>query len=166
MLRYPTVSSKSLQHFACKAGVRKDRATRIGQLDWELDVVVSHIEEDSPPEVKVTADGTRDYALQAAYLRAKLPGFQNEAHETANRILLFFRFFLFTPLVRPIEAWSHSLQNPKWFAPDGIELKGGTIFMLPPVPGLRGELGAKKLSPAELPTLESFVTSPLTFRSR
>ena len=136
------------------------------EINWttgldELDIVVSHIEEDSPPAVVVTDDGMRDLTFQDEYLRAKLPSFQNAAHEIANRILLFFRFSLFTPLVRPIAAWSHSLHNPTWFGADGLELKGGDIVVkVNPVPGRNGELGAKKLSPAELPTLQSFVTSP------
>lgn len=132
----------------------------------ELEIVVSHVEVDTPPPVVVTDDGMHDLTFRAEYLRAKLPGFQNAAHEIANRILLFFRFSLFTPLVRPIAAWSQSLQNPKWFDADGVEVRGGSIFMVLAVPGGRGELGAKKLSPADLPALKSFVSStkeiPLT----
>ena len=127
----------------------------------ELDIVVSHFEHDSPPAVVVRADGERDLTFRGDYLRAKLPGFQNAAHETANRILRFFRFSLFTPLVRPIEAWTHSLDNPIWIGADGLELRSGTHFYRRSrTPGLDGELGAKKLSPAELPKLLSFVRSP------
>lgn len=129
----------------------------------ELEIVVSRLETDAPPDVVITKDNKRDLTNQGEYLFRKLPDFQNAALEIGNRILRFFRFSLFTPQVRPIAAWDQSLHNPKWFDSYGIELRGGYLVgMSQPVPGRHGELGAKKLSPADASALQSFVNSPVT----
>lgn len=127
----------------------------------ELEIEVSRIETDPPPDVIVTPDGKRDLTIQGDYLRLRLPEYQSAALEIANRILCFFQYSLFTPLVRQIPKWDHSLHNPTWFNANGRELRGGThTVVVQPVPGLRGELGARKLTPADLPELQSFLAAP------
>jgi hypothetical protein len=123
--------------------------------------VVSRDESDSPPEVIQTADGKRDLTVQGEYLRSRLPDYKAAASEAANRTLQFFKFALSTPQVAQIPSWDHYLNNPVWFDAHGTELRGGTrTAIAQPVPGLWGELGAKKLTPSELGALQSFVAAP------
>ena len=127
----------------------------------ELEIVVSRNEMDAPPDVIVTTDGKRNLTLQGEYLRLRLPEYQAAAREIANRILRFFQYSLLTPQVRQIPRWDQSLHNPMWFDENGQELRGGThTVVAQPVPGLWGELGARKLTPTELPELQSFLATP------
>src|SRR5450830_75912 len=128
---------------------------------YGLEVTVSREESDSPPDVIVTPDGRIDLTVQGEYLRSKLPQYQAAALEITNRILSYFQYSLFTPLVRPIPSWDQSLHNPTWFDATDKELRGGThTVVAEPIPGLRGELGARKLTSAELPALQSFIAAP------
>ena len=126
-----------------------------------MEVKVSREESESPPEVIVTTDGRRDLTVQGEYFRSMLPQYQATALEASNRILRYFQYSLFTPLVRQIPSWNQSLHNPTWFDATGKELSSGTrTVVAEPVPGLRGELGARKLTSAELPALQSFMAAP------
>ena len=127
----------------------------------ELEIVASRNEMEAPPDVIVTTDGKEDLTLQGEYLRLRLPEYQAAAREIANRILRFFQYSLLTPQVRQISRWDQSLHNPTWFDENGLELRGGThTVVAQPVPGLWGELGARKLTPTELPELQSFLATP------
>ena len=127
----------------------------------QLEIEVSRLENDAPPDVVVTHEGMRDLTMQGEYLRSKLPAYQEAVLEIANRILQFFQYSLRTPLVRPIPNWDHSLHNPIWLDDSEKELRGGTYTVKGrPVPGLNGKLGVKKLTPAEFPELQSFVAAP------
>ena len=125
-----------------------------------LDLTVSRDEPDPPPDVIITSDGRRDLTVLGQYLSLKLPHYQAAALEITNRVLRFFQYSLSTPLVRLLPSWNPALQNPRWFDVNYQELRGGLLFVIPPVPGLHGELGAKTLSPAELPALQSFIETP------
>jgi len=127
----------------------------------ELEIDVTKNENDSPPDVVPSPDGTIDLSVQGDFLRSKLPEYQVVARDLANRILRFFQYSLLTPQVQQIPGWDHSLHNPTWFDSTGNELRGRTdTAIFEPVFGLRGELEAKKLSPAELPELQSLLTAP------
>ena len=127
----------------------------------ELEIEVSRNESEAPHDVIVTPDEKVDLTIQGDYLESRLPEYQAAALEIANRILRFFQYSLFTPLVRQIPTWDQSLQNPIWFDANRQQLRGGTrTFMVQPVPVLKGELGTRKLTPAELPELELFLSAP------
>jgi len=126
-----------------------------------IEVTVSRNESDKPPDIVIAPDGIRDLTVQSEYLRNRLPEYQAAALEVANRVLRYFRFELLTPGVRWISSWEQSLYTPTWYDAAGKALTGGTwIYVAQPVPGLHGELGAKKLSRNELPDLQAFVTNP------
>lgn len=126
-----------------------------------VEILVSREEREHPPKVIETGDGKRDLTAQGAYLRSLLPEYKATAMQVANSILQFFRYSLSTPQVRQIASWDPGLNNPLWFDANGGELRGGTrTAVLRPVPGLWGELGAQKLTPADLPALQSFVAAP------
>jgi hypothetical protein len=126
-----------------------------------LEIEVSRDEGDSPPDVIVTPEGRRDLTVQGRYLSSKLPEYQAVALDMASRILRFFQYSLFTPLVRQIPKWDESLHNPAWFDTNGNKLGDGpSTIVAHPVAGLWGQLGARKLTPAELPELQSFVAAP------
>ena len=128
---------------------------------YAIELTVSADELDSPPDVIKTPDNQRDLRPQQEYLDAKLPKYQAAAIEISNRVLHFFQYRLFTPLVRPIPTWDQALHNPTWFDADGQELSGGTrTIVAQPVPGLRGELGVRKLTPGEFPALETYIVEP------
>ncbi len=126
-----------------------------------LTVVVTREEADHPPPPVQTPDGMTDLTFQGAYLRERLPAFQEIAYTVTNRFLLFFRYHLGTPQVQLVPRWEHSLHNPTWFDSEGKELRGGTrTAVAHPVPGARGELGTKRFKPSDLPDLEAFLASP------
>lgn len=125
-----------------------------------LEIVVSRNETDACPDVVVNADGTRDLTGQGAYLRSKRPAYQKAARETANRILSFFQYSLFTPLVRPVSPWNQSLHSPTWLDASGKELRGDYVVIAEPVPGVNGELGVRKLTQEILPELQNFLATP------
>jgi hypothetical protein len=152
-----TVKLHSAEGWRVKDAADINWTTGLGRLD----IVVSRDESDSPPEVIQTADGKRDLTVQGEYLRSRLPDYKAAASEAANRTLQFFKFALSTPQVAQIPSWDHYLNNPVWFDAHGTELRGGTrTAIAQPVPGLWGELGAKKLTPSELGALQSFVAAP------
>jgi Apea-like HEPN len=127
----------------------------------ELEIEVSRNEVDTLPDLIVMPDGKTDLTVQSEYLRSRLPEYQAAAREIANRILRFFQYSLLTPQVRQISTWHQSLHNPTWFDTNGQELPGGThTVMAQPVPGMWGGLGARKLTPTELPELQSFLVMP------
>jgi len=126
-----------------------------------IELLISRSEPDSPPEVIVTPDGKRDLTVQSKYLRARLPEYSAKALEVSNRVLRFFQYLLHTPLVRPIPTWEQALQNPTWYDASGSELRGGTpTAVAEPVPGIRGELGVRKLTPNETPALVEYLKAP------
>lgn len=125
-----------------------------------LEIVVSRNEADACPDVMVNSDGTRDLTGQGAYLQSKLPAYQKVARETANRILSFFQYSLFTPLVRPVSVWDQSLHSPTWLDASGKELRGDYVVIAEPVPGVNGEFGVRKLTQAILPELQNFLATP------
>ena len=127
----------------------------------ELEITVSRSVVETPPRAVVTADGKRDLTLQGEYLNSKLPDYRSAALEIANRILRFFQYSLFTPQVRQIPVWEHSLNNPTWIDDSGEIIQvGNYLIVMEPIPGLRGELGAQSLSLEELPKLQSFLEAP------
>lgn len=126
----------------------------------KLAIDVTKDECESCPGVIVRPDGMQDYIAQSGYLRSKQPEYQKAAYEMAHRILLYFQYSLFTPFVETIALENQSLQNPTWYDETGTELKSGSVFVRPPIQGLNDELGAKKLSPVELPKLQLFVLAP------
>lgn len=77
-------------------------------------ITVSHNEISSPPEVILTSDGEEDMSARFSYFRTLLPAYRDVAFTTANRILNYFRYVLFTPLVRPISRYTYSLKGPIW----------------------------------------------------
>lgn len=126
------------------------RSKTHGDTDWttglgELQIEVSRDEPDSPPSVIVTPDDGRDFTLQSDYLRPKKPEYQVAAREVANRILKFFQYSLFTPLVRQIPTWDSSLHNPTWFDTNGNIFKGDITITAEPITGRRGELGVRNI---------------------
>lgn len=126
-----------------------------------IEVEISRCEPDSPPEMVVTPDGKRDLTAQGTYLRSKLPQYSAVALEISNRVLQFFQYTLFTPLVRPIQTWEQSLHNPEWLDASGTVLRGGTHTIVgEPVPGFMGELGVKKLTPHDESALVEFLKAP------
>jgi hypothetical protein len=124
-------------------------------------VLLSRDEPDTPPDPILEPDGQSNYAAQGSYLRSKLPDYQAVAHTTVDNILRFFQYSLSTPLVRRVSRWDHGLSNPTWYDSNRKELRGGThTVIMQPVPGLHGELGAKKLCPTDLPALTEFLMKP------
>ncbi len=142
------------------------RVKDAGDVNWttglgKLEILVSRNEIDTPPEVIEAADGTRDLTVQSEYLRCRFPEYKAAGREAANRTLQFFKFELSTPQVAQVPSWDHCLNNPVWFDSLGVELRGGTrTVVVQPIPGLWGELGAKKLTPSDLAALQSFVATP------
>lgn len=141
------------------------RSKEKGDANWttglsRLEVTVSREEDESPPEVIKKPDGMKDLTAQSEYLRSKLPEYRAMVLEVSNRILLFFQYSLFTPLVRLIEPWDFSLNNPRWFDTNENELRCGGLIVVDTKLGVNGELGVKKLSPRELPSLVSFLSVP------
>lgn len=137
--------------------IGKDDANKTTRLS-ELEVTLSRDEDDLPPDEIETPVGRRDLGVQGEYLRSKLPAYQVAALKVANRVLRFFQHSLLTPLAHPIHSWDHALHNPTWRDSDGRVLRGGILtIMVEAVPGLRGEMGARKLSSNELPALQAFI---------
>src|SRR5487761_1973817 len=127
-----------------------------------LEINVSGEEPTEPPPVVVTLDGRHDLTVQGEYLRTRLPEYQAVALAITNRVLQFFQFSLFTPLVRAVPRWNEALHNPTWFGADGVKLRAGTgTAVAQPIPGIRGELSARKLTPTDLPALRSFLANPI-----
>jgi len=159
----------TLDKFSVVAKLLSEKGRRSKQRDdvyWttslsQLEIEISRRENEALPDVIVKPDGMRDMTGLDEYLRLRLPEYQKAALEIANRILHFFQYSLYTPLVRPIAEWNQSLHNPTWFDKSGRELCGGTRTIVgQPIPGRRGELGARKLTPVELPELQSFIAAP------
>lgn len=152
-----TVKLHSAEGWRVKDAADINWTTGLGKLE----IMVSRNESDSPPEVIEAADGTRDLTVQGEYLRCRFPDYKAAASEAANRTLQFFKFVLSTPQVAQVASWDHCLNNPVWFDSHGIELRGGTrTIVAQPIPGLWGELGAKKFTPSYLSALQSFVAAP------
>lgn len=142
-----------------KVSKRKD------DTDWtkvlgEIELTISREEPDIPPEVIVSSDGRKDFGPQSQYLSKKLPLYKEAALNITNRILCYFQYSLFTPLVRPFPPWDYNLNNPSWLNENREVLKGGNLIVLPPIPGLDGQLGSRKLIPNELPSLQKFIEAP------
>lgn len=126
-----------------------------------IELEVSRNETDSPPEVIITPNGTRDLTVQSSYLYKRLPAYRSVALEISNRLLCFFQYTLNTPLIRSIPTWEQALHNPTWYDSSGSELRGGTrTVVAEPVPGIRGELGVRKLTPCEAPALVEYLKQP------
>lgn len=126
----------------------------------ELVIEVSRDELDPPPAM-TTHDEPAELKAQWAYWNSKVDEYRNPAREVANRVLSFFQYSLFTPLVREITTWNQSLANPDWFDSHGNELRrGGRRYVVEPVPGLFGKLGARTLTPDDVPALAAFVATP------
>lgn len=128
---------------------------------YSLELDLSRDEAETPPAAIATADGKKDLTVQSMFLRERLPDFQATALDISNRFLRFFQYTLNTPLIRPIPGWAHELSNPIWYDSSGAELRGGTATVIAePVPGIRGELGVKKLTPALTGALVAFLQAP------
>lgn len=126
-----------------------------------IQMTISRTENNNPPVVEITPEGTKDYTALGGFLNNKLPDYRRVAFEISNRILQYFKYSLFTPLVIQIPTWEHSLHNPRWFDEEGQELIHGGIFVAPPIPGIHGNLGARKLTPKELPELQKYIIEPV-----
>lgn len=152
------VSAKllSVDHWRSKGKDDVNWTTGLGKL--EIDVARN--ESDSPPKVVPSPDGTVDLSVQQIFLSSRLPEYKAAALEIANRILRFFQYSLLTPQVQLIPRWDHCLNNPTWLDSQGNKLKGIDAIIAEPIPGMRGELGAKKLTTAELTQLQSFLLAP------
>ena len=135
-------------------------------LDWttsvdHLELTVSCDEPDEPPPVVILQDGKRDLTVQQAYLLEKQPQYRAAAVTIANRILTFFRYALATPNITLFSERDQVANQATWIDDRGQELPvGSAVYMVPKVPGLQGQLGVSKLSPARLPDLELFLSSP------
>lgn len=147
----------SAEHWRSKTGADTDWTTGLG----EIQIEVSRNEPDSPPDVIVTPEGMRDLTLQGEYLRPKQGEYKAAAREIANRILRFFQYSLSTPLVRQISTWDQALHAATWWDANGREVRGDVIFVAEPLPGRRGEMGVRRLTPTELPELQAFVSNPI-----
>lgn len=142
-----------------KVSKRKD------DTDWtnvlgEIELTISREEPDNPPDIIVSSDGQKDLVPQSQYLSKKLPLYNEAALNITNRILCYFQYEMFTPLVRPFPRWDYNLNNPSWFNENHEILKGGNLIIFPPIPGLDGQLGSQKLIPNELPSLQKFIEAP------
>jgi hypothetical protein len=126
-----------------------------------LVITVSRDEPDTPPDAIINPDGTRDLVAQGKYLLSKSEQYRSVALDVGNRILQYFQYSMLTPFVRMLPSWVHSLNNPEWFGANGLELRGRPMTIVAePIPGQRGEFGTKKLGPAELPDLLSYISAP------
>lgn len=133
----------SEKHWSVK---KKDDTNVIMALD-QIELIISREEQDSPPELTTSPDGIEDLAPRGEYFKEKLPIYKGVALEITNNILHFFQYALFTPLVRPFPSWDYNLNNPAWFNKDGEEIRGGHyITILPPIPGLHGNLNVQRLN--------------------
>ena len=124
-----------------------------------LEVVVSRAEDEAVPAV-VESGGIRDLTVRDAYLRHRSSAYQDAALAVANDVLDYFRYELRTPAIRPIERWLPELRNPTWFNELGEELRTGGTAVSQPVPGLHGQLGARRLTTACVSDLKSFLQAP------
>ncbi|OGT88138.1 MAG: hypothetical protein A2286_03705 [Gammaproteobacteria bacterium RIFOXYA12_FULL_61_12] len=146
---------KAVDHWRSKLSEDEDWITAI----QFIELVISRDELEACPKPIVTPDGKNDLTVQSTFLRTRLPAYQDVATSVSNRFLRFFQYSLHTPLVRPLPDWEHSFHNPKWYREDGMELRGTPTFVAEPVAGLHGTLGAKRLTPSDVPSLLSFLVT-------
>ena len=126
----------------------------------QMVLLVSRDEPTDPPIIDNLPDGTKDLTQLGAYLRDRLPEYKLAAHELSNNILRYFRDHLFTPSTKSFPMWTQALSSPIWFNAEGKELRGCYVSVVQPVPGMRGELGTRRLRPNDLSNLEAFISSP------
>jgi hypothetical protein len=145
------------EHWRTKPNSEADWTTSVA----ELEITVSGEEPDEPPPVLVSAEGKRDLTAQQAYLLKKLPRYKRIAIEVGNRVLTFFRYTLNTPNVVRISERDQAANQATWIDASGQDLPAPTaIFIVQPVPGLKGQLGVKKLTPDSFENLQAYVESP------
>ncbi len=126
-----------------------------------IEITVSRIETHAPPSAIIKPDGTKDLTSLCDYFNMLLPDYKSVALTISNLILHYFRYSLFTPLVRHIPAWDNSLNNPTWLDDSGEKIQDGNYMMVvEPIPGLMGELASKKLTLDKIHDLDSFLKNP------
>ena len=126
-----------------------------------LELILTRDEVGNPPAVVVTPDGQRNLAALSAWLGPKLPEYKAAAVEIANRVLSYFQFSLSTPLVQPLPTWLLGFDNPTWLDSSGAELPmASATFSVEPIPGWHGDLGVRKLTGSDLPSLHRFLEEP------
>jgi hypothetical protein len=139
------------------------REKRIGELGWtsalyEIELLLSRVEQAAPPSVVVSDEGLNDLTLQSGFLRERLPAYSATAHVVVNRVLTFFQYSLNTPMIRPVSKADHALRNPTWYDDLGRELRGRTnTSIVDYLPGMSGEFGVGRLTPDEVPALVDFI---------
>ena len=127
----------------------------------KIQVSVAKDEEVEPPPPDFLTEGLLDHEDRHSYFDKRRPEFQRIAHEALNRIIRYFKYQLYNPLVYELSIYEGGLLNPEWTDETGVELKDySTHMVLSPNPGL-GEykLSARKLSAADYPDLQAALNS-------
>jgi hypothetical protein len=126
-------------------------------------ISVARVEEEKPPSVQPTPDGTRDYTVQSKYFRERLPAYQEVAVKALNRVILYFKYKLHNPLLHEFRVRDQWFQNPKWTDESGREAgKGPGITMVTAIPGLSPwRFGAKKLTRSKDSELQRAFDEPI-----
>lgn len=125
----------------------------------QLEISVSREEVEPPPPIVELPEGRRDLTVQQSYLLERLPAYRESATKVANQILQYFRYELHTPMVQMLSPYKQELNSPNWYDEHGDQLVPTYVVMARRVPGVRGELGVRPLTPDLLPDLQAFVAA-------
>jgi hypothetical protein len=125
-------------------------------------VQVCREEPTEAPGISITPDGMRDLTKQGQYFLEIIPDYAEAAREAANRLILFFRFRLNTPMLQEISARSQCLASARWYDGKGTEIGvGPRMYIGRFIPGLNSALGVKKLTTDSFQALEFYLSQKL-----
>lgn len=126
-----------------------------------IELTLTRNEVSNPPAVVTTSNGNRDLSALSAWLRPLLPEYRAAAVEATRRILGYFKFTLSTPLVQLAPLRAPGFDNPIWLDSAGAALPTALVTItVEPIAGEQGELGVKKLTLSDLPSLADFLQAP------
>lgn len=121
---------------------RHSASKKKGEKNWSVPythfVITIAREDEPPPQVIPSEDGTRDYAIQSGYFKERTIEFGDVAVEVTNRALRYFKYRLWQPLLVEIEHRNHFRMNPRWTDENGVEVGKGTgYFRVKEIPAVR-----------------------------